>query len=80
MAPVMITDLDFADDIVLISNEIEQAQLILQRTENECAGVGLFLHTRKTKYMIFSCTTTTPLKTTISSELNRVTDFKYMGS
>ena len=80
MAPVMITDLDFADDIVLISNEIEQAQLILQRTENECAGVGLFLNTRKTKNMIFNCTTATPLKTTISSELNRVTDFKYMGS
>ena len=42
--------------------------------------MGLFLNTRKTKYMIFNSNTTTPLKTTVSSELNRVADFKYLGS
>ena len=38
---ICICDLDFADDIVLISNEIHQAQLLLCQVELECKKVGL---------------------------------------
>ena len=46
-----ICDLDFADDIVLLSNEIEQARKLLQSVQRECRGVGLELNAKKTEAM-----------------------------
>jgi len=37
----MKTDFDFADDIALVSNLVEQAQKMLHRVEAECRNVGL---------------------------------------
>ena len=45
--PVTVTDLDFADDIALVSNTIEQAQDLLLSVEEECLKVGLQLNTKK---------------------------------
>ena len=42
--PVVITDIDFADDIALISEEIEQAQKMLLSVEVETRKVGLHLN------------------------------------
>ena len=42
-------DLDFADDIVLMSNAVKQAQELLLRVEKECKGVGLILNSKKIK-------------------------------
>jgi len=39
--PTMKTDFDFADDIALVSNLVEQAQEMLHRVEAECRNVGL---------------------------------------
>ena len=50
--PVIITDTDFADDIALISEEIEQAQEMLDRLETETQKIGLFLNEKKTKAML----------------------------
>ena len=38
----MITDLDFADDLALLTQEIQQAQEIITRLEEEAAYVGLY--------------------------------------
>ena len=51
---VSICDLDFADDIVLISNEIEQTKKLLHRVETECGKVGLGINAKKTKGMVFN--------------------------
>lgn len=48
-----ICDLDFADDIVLLSNEIQQAKQLLHRVESECNKVGLKLNVKKTETMYF---------------------------
>ena len=50
--PVTITDLDFADDIALISEEIAEAQEMLNRVEMETLRIGLHLNEKKTKMMI----------------------------
>ena len=49
VAPVCVTDLDFADDIALVSEQVEQAQELLKRVEEEAAGVGLRAYAKKTK-------------------------------
>ena len=47
-------DLDFADDIVLMSDTVQQAQQLLLNVEKECKGVGLMLNSGKTKSMFIN--------------------------
>ena len=77
---VTLTDLDFADDIALLSDKIEQAQSILSRVQRECQKVGLALNAKKTKYITYNIDTKgTALKTNDGIELEKVEDFKYLG-
>ena len=63
-AEVTLTDLDFADDIVLLSDKIEIAQSILSRVQRECQKVVLVLNAKKTKYITYNIDTKgTALKT-----------------
>ena len=50
--PVVVTDLGYADDIALLSQEIEQAQLLLHKVEVEANKVGLYINTKKTEAVI----------------------------
>ena len=50
----VITDLDFADDIALLSEEIQKAQDLLTRVENEAAKTGLRLNDEKTEAMVYN--------------------------
>ena len=77
--PVIITDLDFADDIALISDTTNMASELLQRVETECEKIGLHLNARKTKVMV--CNTIQPNISTMNGTVLEVTeDFKYLGS
>ena len=83
--PVSICDLDFADDIVLLSNEIQQAKQLLHRVETECGKVGLGLNVKKTKSMFFNVDVE-PLTTIAGHKVEQALteskeqDFKYLGS
>ena len=48
--PTIVTDLDSADDLALISEETEQAQEVLTRTEQEAGKVGLRCNAKKKKF------------------------------
>ena len=52
--PEMITDLDFVDDIALLSDQIKQAQELLNRVKKECHKVGLGINAKKTKFMAYN--------------------------
>lgn len=54
---VMLTDLDYADDIALISRQVEQAQELLSRVEEKCAKVGLGLNAKKTEVIAYNLPT-----------------------
>ena len=60
-------DLDFADDIALLSDAIEQAQELLLRVEQECSKVGLGLNGPKTKYLAYSTKDNPPLTTRLGT-------------
>ena len=49
IGPKVVTDLDFADDIGLISNTTEQAQILLNEVEKAAPQVGLHTNASKTK-------------------------------
>ncbi|XP_072170850.1 uncharacterized protein [Diadema setosum] len=69
--PVMVTDLDFADDIALISDTTEKARELLFAVEKECKKIGLRLNAKKTKVMAFNID---------GAVLDVKNDFKYLGS
>ena len=73
------TDLDFADDIALLSNEIEQAQKLLDAVQEECKKTGLHLNSSKTKFIALNAPSEAKLRTG-DEELEKVEDFKYLGS
>ena len=80
-----IVDLDFADDIALLSNDIQQAQTLLNSIETECQKVGLTINAKKTKSMFFN-TLPGKIMTSEGNEIQQALtedgeqDFKYLGS
>ena len=78
-------DLDFADDLVLLSNEIDQAKKPVQAIEKESGRVALKLNTKKTKAMFFNTPPTT-IQTLEGKSIGQAItesgkqDFKYLGS
>ena len=83
---ISITDLDFADDIALLSDDIQQARQLLRNVETECGKVGLSLNAKKTKAMFFNVQQEDietidgkKIKQAIVEETGEQ-DFKYLGS
>ena len=74
-----LTDLDFADDLALTSESIEDAESLLQSLEFAASQVGLYCNEGKTEYI-----TTSPnpceLKSLNNERIKKVEDFKYLGS
>ena len=76
----VLADLDFADDIGLLSNEMRQAQQLLLSVEVECKKVGLGLNGPKTKFLAYNVEVQQPLQTIDGTQLEQKDDFKYLGS
>ena len=76
-----LTDTDFADDIALIRQSLENAQALLQSLEQASNCVGVYLNESKTEY-INKCTTNNDhtIKTLNNATLKQVDDYKYLGS
>ena len=76
----ILTDLDFADDIALLSNTLQQAQTLLSRVESAAASVGLLMNATKTKFMAYNTDMNITLSASDGSLLDKVGDFQYLGS
>ena len=75
----MITDTDFADDIALLSDNVEKAQLLLTRLELAAEIIGLHINEKKTEFI--SINQNAPeIKSANGKHLKKVDDFKYLGS
>eukprot|EP00795_Rhopilema_esculentum_P015881 gene15881-7213_t len=49
-----ITDADFADDLALISNNLNQVQTLLHNLEEAAGEIGLHINHKKTEFMIYN--------------------------
>ena len=74
------TDLDFADDIALLSNDISQAQELLTAVEQESMKIGLTLNSDKTKFISLNSPPDVKLTAGDNKDIGKVEDFKYLGS
>ena len=78
--PVILTDIDFADDIATISEEMEQAQNMLRNIEIEGANVGLRVNAKKTEMMLFNQNVQTDVMSRDGNKIKVVDNFiKYRG-
>ena len=81
---VYVTDLDFADDIAVLSSSAANMQIMILSIELWALKVGLKINGPKTKFMVYGHED--PLapaaKFHLSSglELKKVLDFKYLGT
>ncbi|MCP4491873.1 MAG: reverse transcriptase family protein [Gammaproteobacteria bacterium] len=76
-----VTDLDYADDLSLLSDSLEKAQSLLNELETAAATVGLHVNATKTEFMLINIDEPDPAITTLNgSSLKEVQDFKYLGS
>ena len=73
-----ITDADYADDLALISDTVEQAEALLHSLEAAANGIGLQINADKTKIMNFNIQGN--FSTLEGHQLKVVKDFVYLGS
>ena len=74
---IIICDLDFADDIALLLEEVEQAQELLTHVEHGSVRVGLHLND---KVMAYNQEEHVNITTRSGKTLKVVKNFKYLGS
>ncbi len=76
-----LTDLDFADDLALLSDTIEKAQNLLSDLESAAEKVGLRLNAGKTEYMTLNIDEDADaIVSSSGTQLKQEQDFKYLGS
>ena len=73
-----ITDLDFADDIALVSDLVTNAEALLHSVEDAASLVGL--HCNETKTEVISSTPNNSFRSLAGNSIKQVEDFKYLGS
>lgn len=76
---LFLTDLDFADDLALISESIKHAEELLHSLETAASQVGLYCNEGKTEFLS-SSNNDDQLFSLNNVPINRVNDFKYLGS
>ena len=80
MTPITITDLNFADDLELITEEKEQAHDILNILEHEAGKVGIHCNSKKTEIQVFNHEVPIDMKSRDGITIKVVKNFKYLGS
>ena len=75
-----LNDLDYADDIALLEMSITKAAEQLLRLSVEASTVGLEVNTEKTEYMCVNVCEDADLMSLNGKRINKVSDFKYLGS
>ena len=78
--PSVVTDCDFAEDIVLMSNEVNQAQTFLNELEKVAKKVGLHTNGEKNKFLSLNQQEVPKITTAESNNIECVDDYKYLGS
>ena len=76
----MLEDLDFADDIVLLSSKFNDLHEKTGRLSEEAARVGLKLNTRNGKTLRTECTSSREKIVVDGEEVDDIEEFTYLGA
>ena len=73
-----ITDADYADDLALFADTIDEATKLLHSLENASENVGLYVNAKKTEFMPFNQEGN--MQTVRGEPVKQVSSFIYLGS
>ena len=77
-APIRLSDLDFADDIVLINTSIASAERMLQALESEAMRAGFVINVKKTQCILLG-NISGNVNTLSGNALKQVERYRYLG-
>ena len=77
-----VTNIEYADDIAITTNSIEEANTILHQIEDISKDIGLCINVSKTEYMSLhqDSSVSMSMKSLNGEAIKNVLDFKYLGS
>jgi exonuclease III len=80
-AEVRLTDMDYADDIVVLSHTVDGLRMLMEAVELRAATVGLKVNFKpgKTEYMVFNIPDAPPLVCN-GKQVVLTDEYKYLGS
>ena len=77
---IKITDVDYADDLALVIDKINEAIILLDKIEKAAKEIGLSINTGKTKFISINQGINEVIKSLNGKNIKEVSDFKYLGS
>ena len=77
---IYITDTDYADDLAITSDNVEDANIMLHKIEEAAAEIGLGVNADKTEYISLNQKNNSCINSLKGKIIKQVNDFKYLGS
>ena len=77
---ITITDVDYADDLAIVTDKINESIILLHKIENAAKEIGLSINTGKTKFISINQGINEVIKILKGKNIKEVSDFKYLGS
>ena len=74
-----ITDVDYADDLAIITDNVANAVKLLHEIEDAACSIGLYVNADKTKFINYNNNNDT-IKTLTGKDIKNVNEFVYLGS
>ena len=75
-----ISDADYADDIAVLTDYLEDAAKVLHNIEQLAQVIVLYVNSEKTEYMCLNQDASAGIKSLNGGKVKKVDDFKYLGS
>ena len=75
-----ISDADYADNIAVLTDYLEDAAKVLHNIEQLAQVIGLYVNSEKIEYMCLNQDASAGIKSLNGGKVKKVDDFKYLGS
>ena len=75
-----ITDVDYADDLAVLADNIKDATSLLHYIERTAKEVGLYINAEKTEFICLNQDASEDMISLNGHVIKQVEDFKYLGS
>ena len=77
---IKITDVDYADDLAIVTDKTSESTILLHKIENTAKEIGLNINAGKTEFISINQGENEKIKSLNGKDIKKVSDFKYLGS
>ena len=77
---IKITNVDYTDDLAIVTDKTSEAKILLHKIENTAKEIGLNINAGKTEFISINQVENEKIKSLNGKDIKKVSDFKYLGS